>query len=213
MVTKKFCRGTFESGILIIINNSDNNNNSSSSSSNRSSNKPQQQQWYNSLVLPPGGFDGPQQTLFVRTRLGFWMSPLQSSKFQLLGWKSILFFSFFFFFVALFFCWSIVLIFTSLWNYSTMQTSTHTYRAFLCAFVCIVSVAVPIQLNHHAKDSTSPQTKWFPDDSLSFSKARVCLRRGLKTPERCVMCVIDTDWDGTKLGKTPRSSCLCQPTI
>lgn len=123
----------------------------------------------------------------------------------------------FFFCCCSFFCWSFVLIFTSLWNYSTMQTSTHTYRAFLCAFVCIVSVAVPIQLNHHAKDSTSPQTKWFPDDSLSFSKSPCLPSSWVKNRrEMCYVC----DWYGLRQYKTwdkseepPRSSCLCQPTI
>lgn len=65
MVTKKFFRGTFESGILIITNNNNSSSNRSSNNHNNSNDIS-----INSLILPPGGFDGPQQTLFGRQRFG-----------------------------------------------------------------------------------------------------------------------------------------------
>lgn len=64
-------------------------------------------------------------------------------------------------------------------------------------FVCIVTVAVPIQLNHHAKDSTSPPKKQFPNNSPSF----------LKPVPAFVLCVFDTDSNGIgmNLGKNVRN--------
>lgn len=121
MVTKKFFRGTFESGFI-----------NSSSSSSRSSDIS-----INSLIFPPGGSDGPQQTLFGNS---------EQEKTTPHTTKNISFFII-----------DHKFIFTLFFLKLQHRTDKHTHISSIRACVCVYStVAVPIQLSHHAKDSTSP---------------------------------------------------------
>lgn len=49
------------------------------------------------------------------------------------------------------------------------HTQTHTHTDIGHVYLCVYLQPL-IQLNHHAKDSTTPPTKWFPPKSLSFLK-------------------------------------------
>lgn len=98
MVTKKFFRGTFESSITtttIIINN--NNSSSNRSSNNHNSNSSDIS--INSLILPPGGFEGPQQTFFGQTAVWFGNLLFRARKSTHQMTKKILITFLFFFFI------------------------------------------------------------------------------------------------------------------
>ncbi|TMS08006.1 Ciliary neurotrophic factor receptor subunit alpha, partial [Larimichthys crocea] len=85
-IKQKFFRGTFESGILIITNNNNSSSNRSSNNHNNSNDIS-----INSLILPPGGFDGPQQTLFGRQQGIFGATPQMMKKNLLINFLFLFF--------------------------------------------------------------------------------------------------------------------------
>lgn len=89
------------------------------------------------------------------------------------------------------------------------------HKICVCVFVCIVTVAVLIQLNHHAKDSTSPpKTKQFPKNSLS--SLMLVSASWVKTPGKLFGRVhntkLITNSNSTHM-KLGTSSHMCKHTI
>lgn len=138
--------------------------------------QPQQQQWYQhkqSYITPWWLWWATADFVFADNSL-VWESPLQkkiNSSDDKKKKKNLINFLFFFY-------WSIDSPFSLPSDIAALYRQTHTYWHHLSVFVCIVTVAVPIQLNHHAKDSTSPhnsqtilQASW----SLCLPSFCVCL--------------------------------------